>query len=409
MLEVGIAAAEITPEKPQYMCGYVMRTEKSKGIDEDLTVTALTLKVDGQMLILISGEIAIIDEEMTQAVRNALSQKYGIPEKMISVCATHTHSAPVINTAIDGEEKFDKEYRQYVISQMVKAVGESIANIHTANKTVYRYGKIEGVYGKRSDKSVDGDKWVHIVDFKNNDVLLASMVNFSCHGTVLGPDNYILSADLPGEIRRAFKEKYNALPIVLNGNSGDMGNRQFRLGNDLKELKRVGVEVFRQISAFNEEKEINIESLIFEEVNQEIRYKIDKKKLNSQIAQIELKLEKEEDYDKRKLLKSEQAFLNERLLRDKLDVNIDIKSLIYKLGDLAIVTIPGELFSELGLKLKNDSKYKPTLILGYANNFNAGYLVSERDYGDGYESITTEIPKGKPEELIAEISKHLKK
>lgn len=409
MLEVGISIADITPKEPKYMCGYVMRTEKSKGIDEDLTVTALTIRVDGQMLIMISAEIIIIDQEMSQTVRGLLSKKYVIPEKMISIGAVHTHSAPVVNTAIDSEEKLDKEYRQYVINQMVKAAEDSINNLNVVNHTVYRYGWIDGVYGNRNDKSIDGDKWVHIIDFKQNNRLLASIVNFSCHGTVLGPDNYILSADLPGEIRRRLKDMYGVLPIILNGNSGDMGNRQYRQGNDIKELKRVGSEICDQIFAFNREKEININELKFEEVKQGIKYKIDKDQLKALIDENELKLEKEDNYDKRKLLKSGLAFMKERMTRKSLDVNIDITSLIYKLGDLAIVTIPGELFSKLGLKLKGRSDYKPTLIFGYANDFNGGYLVSESDYGDSYESITTEIPRGKPEELVAEISKHLKK
>jgi len=409
MLEVGAAALNITPSKPQYMCGYVMRTEKSKGTHKDLAVTSFALRADTKLIILISAELIMIDQEMSQSVREVLSKKYSIPEKMISIGAVHTHSAPVINTAIDSEEKLDKEYRQYIICQMIKAAEESVNNLQTVDHTIYRSGRIEGLYGNRNNKLDDGDKWVHIIDFKNKENLIASIVNFSCHGTVLGPDNYYLSADLPGEIRRGIKDKTGIPPLILNGNSGDMGNRQYRQGNDLNELNRVGAEICSQILSFSKETEINICNLSCDEVKQEIHYKMDKQKLKELISENELKLEKEENYDKRKLLKSGITFLKERMSRSKLDVSIDITSLIYKLGDLAIVTIPGELFSKLGLQMKKDSEYKPTLIFGYANNFNGGYLVSESDYGDSYESVTTEIPKGKPEELIAEITKHLKK
>lgn len=409
MLEVGISTADITPLTPQYMCGYVMRTERSKGVHKDLAVTALALRVNGHMLILISADIAIADEEMTQAVRDALSKKYSMPEKMISVGALHTHSAPVVNEAIDMHGQLDKAYRLYVIRRMVEAAVESVNRLQQADRTVYRYGRIEGLYGNRNNRSGDEDKWVHLIDFKSKGHLLASVINFSCHGTVLGPDNYHISADLPGEIRRRIKERTGISPILLNGNAGDMSNRQYRQGNDIKELERVGTEVCEQIAAFKEEKEIQVDALCCDEVRQEIRYEMDREKVKSLIAQSEEKLETEQNYDKRKLLKSGIAFLEERLSRGNPDVHIDITSLIYKLDDLAIVTIPGELFSKLGLKLKNDSGYKPTLIFGYANDFNGGYLVSEQDYGDSYESITTEIPKGKPEELIAEIAKHLKK
>lgn len=409
MLKVGVSVRDITPSRPQYMCGYVMRTEKSKGMDNDLTVTALALKADAQLMVLISAEIIMIDDEMSQAVRKVLEEKYSIHENFISIGAVHTHSAPVINTAIDSEEKLDKEYRYFLVNQMIDAAEESINNMRTADRTTYRCGRIDGLYGNRNNKLDDGDKWVHIIDFKNNDDVLASIVNFSCHGTVLGPDNYYISADLPGEVRRGIKEKTGVPPLIMNGNSGDMGNRQYRQGNDLNELKRVGTEIISQIFSFKDEVEIKIDNLSCEEVKQEIYYEIDKDMLKKLIAENELKLKNEDNYDKRKLLTSGITFLKERIKRDKSDVNIDITSLIYKLGDLAIVTIPGELFSKLGLKLKKDSDYRPTLIFGYANNFNGGYMVSENEYGDSYESVTTEIPKGKPEELMAEILKHLKK
>ncbi|KAA5806025.1 neutral/alkaline non-lysosomal ceramidase N-terminal domain-containing protein [Thermoanaerobacterium thermosaccharolyticum] len=409
MLEVGISTLDITPLVPQYMAGYVMRTEKSKGVHKDLTVTALTLSLNQQMLILISADIIAVDEKMSQAVRETLSKKYSLSEKMISVGALHTHSAPIVNEALDEKGQLDKEYRLHIINQMIKAASNSVNNLQRTDQVIYRYGRIDGLYGNRNDKSDDGDKWVHIIDFKNKGCLLASIVNFSCHGTVLGPDNYYISADLPGEIRRRIKEKTGISPILLNGNAGDMSNRQYRQGNDLRELDRIGNEICKQIFAFNKEIEIYIDELCCDEVKQEIKYRMDKEKIKNLIAQSEEKLKIEQNYDKRKLLKSGIAFLQQRLNKDKLDVDINITSLIYKLGDLAIVTIPGELFSKLGLKLKNESEYKPTLIFGYANDFNGGYLVSEEDYGDSYESVTSEIPKGKPEELIAEITKHLRK
>lgn len=410
MFKVGTAITDITPINPQYMCGYIMRTEKSKGVQKDLAVTALTLEVNEQKIILITADIIIVDEEMSSSVRKVLAEKYGLSEKMINVGALHTHSAPIVSEELESNEgQIDKKYRQYVISQMIQAGIESVDCLKEIDETYYRYGKIEGLYSNRNDKSNDGDKWIHLIDFKNNGQLIASIVNFSCHGTILGPDNYTISADLPGEIRRGIKARTGVSPLMMNGNSGDMSNRQYREGNDIKELERVGTSICKQIFAFREERKINIYELSFNEVNQHIQYIMNKDNIKESITKSNDKLLVEQNYDKRKLLKSGISFLEGRLKRDESDVNITITSLIYKLGDLSIVTIPGELYSYLGLKLKSDSDYKPTLIFGYANNFNAGYLVCEKEYGDSYESVTTEVPKGKPEELIDEITGYLKK
>lgn len=408
MFKVGIDTEDITPKTPQYMCGYVMRTEKSKGVHNDLTVTALSLNVNDKTMVLISADIIMIDSEITNCVKEEISSKYLVEKNMISIGGMHTHSAPVINNAIDDEEKLDKDYKAFIISQIITAAEKSIEKMEAGDRVLYRYGKIEGIYGNRNDKNQEGDKLIHIIEFLSGNTLIASIVNFSCHGTVLGPDNYIISADLPGEIRRCFKEKTGITPLLMNGNAGDMGNRQYRKGNDINELQRVGSELKEQLLSFTEYKEIKLDDIICEEVNFNISYNIKRDELKRQIKDSQDKLSKEENYDKIKLLKSGIAFLTERMNRENAHVDINIHSFVYKIGDLAIVTIPGELFSKLGLWLKKESSYKPTLIFGYANEFSGGYLVNEEDYNEGYESITTEIPKGKPEELVRKIAEHLK-
>ncbi len=53
-----------------------------------------------------------------------------------------------------------------------------------------------------------------------------------------------------------------------------------------------------------------------------------------------------------------------------------------RLGDIAFVNAPGELFAELGLAIKYGSGVKQTFICGFGND-NIGYIPARRAYPHG--------------------------
>ena len=58
---------------------------------------------------------------------------------------------------------------------------------------------------------------------------------------------------------------------------------------------------------------------------------------------------------------------------------------VIRIGDLALVALPGELFVELGLAIRQQSPARHTFVIGYANEF-IGYLpTSEAWEQGGYE------------------------
>ena len=57
-----------------------------------------------------------------------------------------------------------------------------------------------------------------------------------------------------------------------------------------------------------------------------------------------------------------------------------------RVGDLGIVALPGEPFCQTGLNLKAKSPFKPTMMVGMANDY-AGYLPTEEQHElGGYET-----------------------
>lgn len=85
---------------------------------------------------------------------------------------------------------------------------------------------------------------------------------------------------------------------------------------------------------------------------------------------------------------------------------MSLKSLIFHLGELEIVTVPGELFSTFGLQLKDAMKGKMRIVWGYAN-YSAGYIVEKGEYGKGYESMSTPFPQGEAEKYVEQLIEEL--
>jgi len=76
--------------------------------------------------------------------------------------------------------------------------------------------------------------------------------------------------------------------------------------------------------------------------------------------------------------------------------------------DLAIVSLPGEIFVELGLALKKASPFKHTFIAELANG-SIGYIPNRSAYPEGlYEVVSARCAEGSGEMLVDAAVKMLK-
>lgn len=73
---------------------------------------------------------------------------------------------------------------------------------------------------------------------------------------------------------------------------------------------------------------------------------------------------------------------------------------VLRLGELAVVGLPGEVFCELGLAIKARSPFAQTMVLELAND-SLGYLPTRAAYAEGgYEPASSDWAPGAGEELV---------
>jgi hypothetical protein len=80
---------------------------------------------------------------------------------------------------------------------------------------------------------------------------------------------------------------------------------------------------------------------------------------------------------------------------------VEVQLQILRIGDLAIVAMPGEPFAEIGAAIKKASPFAYTMFCGYSSGVGGGYIPVEAEYQyRGYEVEGTRYGKGAAAEVI---------
>ncbi len=135
---VGYARRDITPS-------YAIMIYNGKAYTaRDAMMITCTAVSDGENIALImSADLKGIEQGVADAAIQQIENeygKYGISRERIIISATHTHSAPTIDTS-SGQAK----WRSYFYSQTLKAVGEALSDLAPVEKALAGKGYTENV------------------------------------------------------------------------------------------------------------------------------------------------------------------------------------------------------------------------------------------------------------------------
>lgn len=268
----------------------------------------------------------------------------------------------------------------------------------------YATTQIQGYYSNRNSKEKPCDKSANMIRFVDqSNQIQAMMVNLSCHPTVLGPQNYLISADLFGALRTALSDIYHCDVLMMQGASGDMGNRQYRQGNDQNELFRMRDGILAQLISTLSWKKLKETNLQWYPTTFVRNYLLDLTEMKDRLAKNKAQLKAEQDANQIKLLSSGIKGL-ENVIAEGENVTLCLKGNIIRMDRIIMICVPCELFNQFGVQLKQAFPNYDVILWGYCD-YSVGYMVEECEYGKSYESIATNIKKGIPEQYIEYLKK----
>jgi hypothetical protein len=375
----------------------------------------------GRKLCIVALDVTIVTEEYTALIRKAAAERFGFEHDAVMVHATQTHSAPSCgNLMLDPDLPLDlpphmeylrgaeRSYSELAAARAVEAIGMAVERLQPAQigvgsgiraglafnrRVVTRDGSIAMPFpmGRRQQplgpthlRYMEGpdDPEVGVLCVRNEEMKMAAMLlHFTCHPvTVFATDYHVVSADWPGAWAAGMQAAYGAscIPLVLNGCCGNINpwdpfDPDFvpdhrRMGASLTDM---ACRVIRRMK-FSEDAPVDCRlrrvPLQYREVPKERQAEVDK--ILSAYPQ-----PKWSEKDPTRIdvewfhAASTKSIEYTRLRHPEFPYEVQV----FRIGETAIVGLPGEPFVEGQLAIKVKSPAYPTYVAHCCSHY-VGYL-----------------------------------
>lgn len=446
-LLVGVAETEITPPLGFPMAGYY-HERLAKGTRDPLKAKAMVLRDGDQAAAFVIADVTGIARDLCQEVRRKASASTGIPEDHIVVSATHSHTAPdysgylyrhIAGTA--GTSDNDR-YPARLIDAIVTAVsqadtaaepvllesgiGQQQTPVAFNRRFVMRDGSVQTWQNFRNENVVRPagpiDPEVGLLLIRSADGTPSAVFsNFALHLDTVGGHEW--SADYPYFIERGLRDKLGASVVSLFGLGacGDI-NHSDPTRTDRNKTDFIGNSLFETIdSAIPTLKRLKETRLQVRTATVPVRMQeVSQQELNRAVELIPVARAggKVAFFDLVSAYKSvvldqlqhavprveSTKYLSWGLSHSWAGVgdSLPVDVVTMTVGDeVAIVFLPGEVFVELGLSIKQASPYRTTMIVELSNCVETMYIPTRAAYAGGsYEVTNSALEPGSGEALV---------
>ena len=382
MFEAGAAVIDITPPVGLAMAGYAARTEPAIGTHDNLTVRALA--VDDTAIVV--ADVLGFDEAMSARIR----ARCVLPDDRVIVAAVHNHGGPA---SIEGRagRGTNAAYLQRLEDAAVAAIDTAVAAQRPATLTIGNGHDPDVARNRRHENGIL-DRALPVLRVRGEDgTMIAVLTSYACHPVVLGADNRLWTADYPHYVRQRLEAEYpGAVALFLTGCAGDASTghspqdsislapnaaRTFataeRLGGAVAAAALAAPEASLGSGVGAATAEI---ALAFERLE------------TTPLPQLasEWRAEKAHSDAARAALLGYWIDWAETTALKPLRPRPARVSVLHW-GDLPIVALPGEIFAETALTIRQSIGDRPAFVIAYAEGL-PGYIppASENRFG-GYE------------------------
>lgn len=424
-LRVGAASVKITPPEGTPMAGYYF-ARAATGVHDDLHAKAIVLELDGERAAIVALDLITTTRGVVERARSEIEKETGIKGSSVTISATHAHTGPVLSDrspraeSLGGESDLSARYTASLPGLIARSVREARERLRPATAGVAvgreetlsfcrRFWMADGTVGwnpgKLNPRIVRPvgpiDPSVPVVCFEGSDRNpIATYVNFAMHLDTVG--GLEISADYPYTLAKALAEVQgpDMVTIFTIGTAGDLNHIDVGWAGPQKghrEAARIGTvlagEVVRCLP--------RLETIA------------QPRALRSQHAIVRFPARPQEPGSAEKaraaIARKDPAptFLETVEAYRVLDVEArggkpyEAEVHAIALDDaLAWVSLPGEVFVELGLAIKAASPFRTTIVAELANG-SVGYIPTRRAFGEGnYEVVSSRVAEGSGELLV---------
>jgi hypothetical protein len=362
---------------------------------DDLSATAIIVSDGDTRVAILSCDLLHIHPDLVRRVRRDAGERTGIPAENMMFCATHTHSGPATYAYPDSPPIG----RAYVANLTFQLVGLIEVAHHRLAPARFGFGRGQAHIGVNRrvtgpggttviDANPDGptDPGVDVLRIDRDDgTPLAVLVNHACHAVVLGAGSTLISPDWPGKMREVVEEVTGAACLFIQGAAADINPLPGIPCDRLEVMEKLGIEVGAgAIAAWAGINARSIESVGVCSERASVPLISPARYVDRPLVEMAGPDQQQTRAQLRQQLRHSAPWTADLGgTGDKRDVAVEVQAI--RIGDMALVSVAGEVFVETGLRVKQLSAIPKTMFAAYTNGC-AGYLPPAAEYArGGYE------------------------
>ena len=403
-LMAGVAEVNITPPIGISLCGFGGRKGPSESIHDDLYARALVLDDGGARLGIVTADVISFAPDLVDRMRELAGDAAGIPEGHLTLNGSHTHSGPAV-MAFRSMGDRDPAYEDVLCRKVAGALKMATNGLAPALLSVGRapvrigYNRRE----KRDGRMVLGHNpggpeapWVDVLRIDGTDgAPLGLFYTIASHPVSL--NQLAVSADYPGVAAQFIRRNFGgAVPIFAQGCCGDINCSP--KDNTFETTRRLGTTLgCAAVAAAVQAEPLEGCTLAArcrsidlplshptveagERALEEQRVRFEGAKRDGKATSYQLR----HQY-------GGQVAWSEDYLRAAQEGEgraqpFEVQTI--RIGDLALVAYPGEMFVDYQLTMDRESPFARTFTLGYSNGC-IGYVPTADAYSEGGYEINS--------------------
>lgn len=359
---------------------------------DDLEANGLYLSDGKTQLLLVSCDLVGLNSAHMAGIREAMGDASGIPSRNILVTCTHTHGGPSLlktNYLMPIDHAYLNRLQDWLVDLAKEAVqsarpgkigwGKGEAAIGFNRRLCWADGS-HSMHGDSSRPDFAGLEGPHdhqhlaifAADLKGK--LIAVLYHNTTHPTLFYAAG-IYSADFPGEARKILQKELGNIPVLyLNGAQGDiaitdqLNPRKESRDQKLQRIAHLVADETLRLYKDVEYHEHPVLSHTYEDLEVKVRLPQPERLVESRkiLARIDAG---EKIRGMGMIMAFGAVHLQEMYGKNPVDT---LPIHVIRIGDIALVTQPCELYCQFGLDIKRRSPAPITAVVGLADGF-GGY------------------------------------
>ncbi|MBQ7247256.1 MAG: hypothetical protein IJS22_04100 [Lachnospiraceae bacterium] len=439
-LSAGFSRTVIDPALGVGIDGYFI-VRKTEGYLDHLEINGLALELNGEKILLLAMDLCQIAERSMILLRQSAAEAAGLALDHVFICCTHTHTSPICRH--DHEDPLISGYFRSLLEWTAEAARSAIADLRPARfgrgvtecdlshcrRVRMKDGTIRTNPGinnpENAAEEVAMDHRLGLLRFDREGADTIVLVNYGAHPDSIGGNK--ISADWPGFMRRTFERTIPDTKVIFtNGAEGDVGvmpmfadkgwfNDTFWDFDDVvrgyhhsrwygRYVAGAMLRIFDKVTYTEPERIAALTRTISVPANIPTPEQIPEA---HRIHELHM-ADRDDELGYEGMMVTTVVAEAERMVRlENGPESFDMTMAGIAIGDVAIVGIPGEPFTGIGLGIRDTEGWAMILPVSNANG-SEGYFPMQEHYDEGgYETRSSPFRAGTAEYIVSEGKKLL--